>query len=759
MKVLPPLGLFCFWAASALAQNAVAPAPLDARLMQMPAVSKTQIAFVYAGDIWIAPKAGGTALRLSSPRGIEQFPRFSPDGSQLAFSGNYDGNIDLYVMPAGGGEPRRVTHHGSSDRLLGWTPDGQALLFSSHMTGFTERVSQLFRVSVEGGLPEKLPVAYGEFGAISPDGKTLAYTPVSTDFATWKRYRGGMAPDVWLFDLANKTAENITKNEAKDSQPMWHGKTVYFLSDRDGKQRDNLWAYDTETKATRQITHYTKADVHFPSVGPEELIFENEGRLYLLDFATEQPREVKIQVITDRATLRPRAERVAGLVRNATISATGKRVLFEARGDIFSVPAEHGVIRNLTESSGIAERFPSWSPDGRFIAYFSDRTGEYELTIRRADGKAEEQTITTLGAGFRYQPQWSPDSKKLVFIDNAMRIYLCDLETKKWTVVGKQLWMYESELTRFAVNWSADSRFFAYAADQDNRQSAIVVVDTHENNKATQVTSGFYDDDLPAFDPDGRYLYYRSKRTFQPIYSESDNTWIYTNGQVLIAAPLRKDVPSPLAPRNDEEPVRVSPPPPTPATEKKDDSKKDDKAEPPKSTDPRKDPAPQGETALKEENAPVTPAPAPPAGRQLAADTAGHDAQRAGCPLAAGGPERGRAGRPGLGAGRGRQRRLRAGLGAAHRRRLGRRAEPAAARRRAPQPGGRPAGRQRPRRRGAVGRRAHGLRGSQRAVADDQDRGAAVHRHAATAGGRRRRDGAADGRPQRRRPHGPRAGA
>jgi tricorn protease len=606
MKVLPTLSALCLVAVSALAQNAAIPEPIDARLMQMPAVSRTQIAFVYAGDIWIAPKTGGTALRLSSPRGTEQFPRFSPDGTQLAFSGNYDGNLDLYVMPAGGGEPRRVTHHGGNDRLLGWAADGQSLLFSSHRSSFTERVAQLFTVPVAGGLAQRLPVAYGEFGALSPDGKALAYTPVSTDFATWKRYRGGMTSDVWLFDLTNKTAENITKNEAKDSQPMWHGTTLYFLSDRDGKQRDNLWAYDTATKQTRQVTRFTEADIHFPSIGPEELIFENGGRLHLLDLATEKTREVRINVITDRATLRPRVERVANLVRHATIAPTGKRVLFEARGDLFSVPAEHGIIRNLTESSGVAERFPAWSPDGKWIAYFSDRSGEYELTLRPADGKGAEQMLTKLGPGFRYQPQWSPDAQKIVFIDKAMRIYLCDLEAKKVTVVGKQLWMYEGELTRFEVSWSADSRFFSYAADQENRQSAIVVFDTKDKTER-KLTSGFYDDDLPVFDPEGRYLYYRSKRIFQPIYSESDNTWIYTNGQSLVALPLRRDVPSPLAPRNDEEPVRVSPPPPAAApVEKKEEPKSTEKKEEPKSTDPRKDPPQQSATVLAEEK------PAPP---------------------------------------------------------------------------------------------------------------------------------------------------
>lgn len=528
---------------------------VNARMMQMPAVSATQIAFVYAGDIWIAPKGGGTALRLSSPRGIESFPRFSPDGKQIAFTGNYEGNEDIYVMPVSGGEPRRITHHGASDRVLGWYPDGKALLFASKMNAFTERVGQFFKVSAEGGLPEQLPIRYGEFGAISPDGGKLAFTTVTTDFATWKRYRGGMAPDIWLYDLAKGSAENITHDDANDSQPMWRGSTLYFLSDRDQYQRRNIWAFDSETKVTRQVTKFTDSDVHFPSMGPDDIVFENRGRLYLLDLSSEKINEVEINIITDRATLRPRVENVSGYVRNSTISPTGKRALFEARGDIFSVPADNGVIRNVTESNGVAERYPAWSPDGRWIAYFSDRTGEYELTIRPADGKGNEQTLTSLGAGWRYQPYWSPDAQKIVFIDAAMKIHLYDFTTKQTTVIDQQLWQYHSDLDRFRVNWSADSRWITYAKDLEHRQSAIVLFDT-QNGQKHQVTSGFYDDDLPVFDPDGKYLYYRSKRSFDPMYSELDNTWVYANGQVLVAVPLRKDVPSPLAPRNDEEPVR-----------------------------------------------------------------------------------------------------------------------------------------------------------------------------------------------------------
>jgi tricorn protease len=250
-------------------------------------------------------------MRLSSPRGEESFPRFSPDGSQLAFSGNYDGNLDIYVVPAAGGLPKRLTFHGEPDRMLEWYPDGKSLLFASSRTSEKDRFNQLYKISANGGLPEKLPVPYGEFGSISPDGKTLAYIPISVDFRTWKRYRGGMNPAIWLFNLETYAAKNITGNEAANSQPMWHGSTLYFLSDRDKNRRANIWAYDTKKDKFRQITTFEDFDVHFPNIGPEDIVFENAGRLYLLSLATEKYSEVHIQVLTDRATLKPRLEDVS----------------------------------------------------------------------------------------------------------------------------------------------------------------------------------------------------------------------------------------------------------------------------------------------------------------------------------------------------------------------------------------------------------------------------------------------------------------
>jgi len=527
---------------------------VDARMLRYPDVSATHISFVYAGDIWVVAKEGGIAHRLSSPRGEESFPRFSPDGTEIAFSGNYDGNVDIYITPSMGGTPARLTHHGNSDRMLDWYPDGRSILFASSMMSGRQRFRQFYRVPVSGGLPEALPLPFGEFGAVSPDGKTLAFMPISRDFRTWKRYRGGMAPDVWLFDLQNGTARNITDNDANDGQPMWHGGTLYFLSDRDSKQRNNIWAWSQETGEVRQVTKFTKFDVRFPAIGPSDIVFEAGGRIHLMDLATEKTREVGISIVTDAATIKPHAVNVSKLARNASISPKGKRVMIEARGDVFSVPAEHGVVRNLTMTSGVAERSPAWSPDGKTVAYWSDRSGEYELTIRNAADGSDERKLTSYGAGFRYALYWSPDSEKLAFVDNEMTISVYDVKKKKTSRVDEGLWMYEGSLRGFSVSWSADSRWMAYGRGLDNRHGAIFLYDA-DANKRHQVTSGYYDDAEPAFDPDGKYLYYRSNRTFRPSYGDVDNSFLYANSTNIVAVSLRSDVPSPLAPRNDDEEV------------------------------------------------------------------------------------------------------------------------------------------------------------------------------------------------------------
>ena len=434
---------------------------VDGRMLRYPDVSQSHICFVYAGDIWVVDKAGGLAHVLSSPKGEESFPRFSPNGSQIAFSGNYDGNSDIYVIPTMGGSLKRLTHHGIPDRMLDWAPGGKSILYASRMTSSRRRFNQFFRTSAEGGLPERLPVPYGEFGSLSPDGTTLAFVPISRDFRNWRRYRGGAAPDIWLFDLDELTATNMTDDPANDAHAMWHGRTVYFLSDRGPNQRYNIWAHNLDSKETRQVTRLEDFDIHFPAIGPSDMVFEAGGRLYLLDLENEEMRPVDIEVVTDQSTLKPRMVNAADLIQNAGISPRGKRALFEARGEIFSVPAEHGPIRNLTRSAGVAERNPAWSPDGKYVAYWSDRSGEYELAVFNAKDGSEARKLTSYGPGYRYQIYWSPDSKKLAFVDKSMAIVVYDLVENQTVQVDKGLWMYQPSLDNFKVGWSPDSRWLA----------------------------------------------------------------------------------------------------------------------------------------------------------------------------------------------------------------------------------------------------------------------------------------------------------
>jgi tricorn protease len=525
-------------------------ARVSARMLRYPDVSSDRITFVYAGDIWVVPKEGGGARRLSSPPGEETFPRFSPDGGLIAYSANYDGNEDVYVVPAEGGLATRITHHPAPDRLVDWYPDGESLLYATTMKSGSQRFNQLYRTSSGGGLPEKLPLAYGEFAAVSPDGSRLAFQTLSREFRTWKRYRGGTAPDIWLFDFEERTAENVTESNANDSLPMWFGSRLYFLSDRGANQRANLWVRDEGT--IRQVTRFDDYDVHFPAVGPSDIVFEVAGRLYRLELPSERLREVTIEVTTDHATLRPRSERVGGLIETARLSPTGKRAVVEARGEVFTLPAEHGPILNLTRSSGVAERHPAWSPDGRSIAYWSDASGEYELVVRPADGSGEEHRLTTLGPGYRYDPYWSPDSRKIAFIDKALAIQVYDFASDRVVAVDKALSLTHGTLAGFEISWSADCRWLAWAGDTEGGNFALFVYDT-ERQERHQLTSGFFNDTSPTFDPTGRYLYYFSNRTFEPSYSAVDEGWAYANATNLVTATLRKDVPSPLAPRNDRE--------------------------------------------------------------------------------------------------------------------------------------------------------------------------------------------------------------
>ncbi len=552
-------------------------AQMDAGLFRFPDVSSTQIVFTYANDLWVMPKDGGMAVKLSSPPGVETFPKFSPDGKSIAFSGIYDGNRDVYILGVNGGIPQRITEHGYSDRVVDFTNDGKNVLFASGRESGKARFSQFYTVPVKGGIETKLPFAYAEYGSYSPDGKQMAVVIMSVVGRNWKRYRGGTNGDIRIYNFDKQTQENISAtNDADDELPMWHGDHIYFLSDRGPEVRMNLWRYDITKKTFEQLTHFKDDDVHFPSQGPDDIVFEAGGKLYLYSFATQQQKEVKVSVITDNALLKPKTIAVNDFVQHASISPDGKRVLVEARGDVFSVPAENGYVKNLTQTSGVAERYPSWSPDGKSIAWWSDKSGEYELWMAEAGNENNAKKLTSYGAGYRYALSWSPDSKKLAFIDKAGKVKIYDIASGNTADVDQGLYFSHGNMEYFTYSWSPDSRWLAYSRDLENLHNAAFIYDT-KNNTSKQVTSGFYSCYSPAFDPDGKYLFVLTAQTFQPYYSDEDNTFIYANSSQLAVISLQKANPSLLAAKNDTVAIKEDKPATKDDKAKKDDETKDKK--------------------------------------------------------------------------------------------------------------------------------------------------------------------------------------
>ncbi|HBH22061.1 MAG TPA: peptidase S41 [Cytophagales bacterium] len=536
--------LFCLFGVHAMAQ-------VDAMLMRYPDVSKTHITFAYGDDIWIVPKAGGAASRLSSPAGGEIFPRFSPDGMHIAYTANYSGNDEVYVVDYLGGIPERLTFHSMNDRVIDWTPDGSSVLFASSRNSGRQRYNQFYKIDIQGGLPEKLPVPYGEFGSISPDGSKIAYTDRSRVFRTWKRYRGGTAPDIHIFDLNTFETKNITTNDANDEIPMWHGNSIYFLSDQGENLRANIWRYDVESGETEQLTFFKDFDVHFPAIGPEELVFEAGGKIYLMDLENHEYNEVNITVITDQTALVPTIKSAKKYIQTAQISPDGKRAIIQARGELFSVPAEEGVIINMSQTAGAAERYPAWSPDGKHIACWSDANGEYQLVLYSIDKPAQPRTLTAFKDGYRYNIFWSPDSKKLAYVDQGMQIQYIDVTTNAVVTIGNGISMFEGALRGFEASWSPDSKYITYSRSLDNQHGAVFIYDT-ESKQKRQVTSGFYNDFQPVFSADGKYLFYHSNRTFSPVYSDLDNTFVYPNATNLMVVALTPETESILKAKNDE---------------------------------------------------------------------------------------------------------------------------------------------------------------------------------------------------------------
>ncbi|PKV48696.1 tricorn protease [Aquimarina sp. MAR_2010_214] len=523
---------------------------LPAKMIQYPDVSDSHICFTYADDLWIVNKQGGTAHRLTTKAGRETKGKFSPDGKTIAFNANYDGNHDIYTIPVTGGVPKRITTHGMSDNIKAWTKDGNFLIYTSRMESGKQRFSKAFKISVNGGLPVRIPISKVEELDLHVNGDLVAMTDKSRLGRSWKRYRGGMASDIYLFDIKTLTSENITNNDSNDELPMWNNDDLYYLSDKDTSKKFNIWKYNLQSKQHEQITFFKEFDIERPSIGKSEIVFEAGGTLYLLDVVTKTTKEISISAIGDFTGLKPQVKKAEKYIHSVGIAPDGNRIIVGARGDIFSVPKKDGITKNLTRTSGIAERYPSWSPNGRYIAYWSDKTGEYELMVRDLKNNTEKQ-ISKQGPGFRYQLFWSPDSKKLIFVDQEMHIKLANITNNTITEIDQEIQLFQGGLSGFSVSWSNDSKYITYANSHENGNQHIIIYDIDKKKKNT-ITSAFYDDGNPVFSVDNEYIYCTTNRTFDPVYSDYDNSWTYPNATKIGIIPLTKDTVHPIELKNDE---------------------------------------------------------------------------------------------------------------------------------------------------------------------------------------------------------------
>lgn len=491
-------------------------------------------------------------MQITHSPGEESWPKFSPDGKFIAYSASYHGNTDVYVLPVTGGIPKRVTYNSFDDRLVDWHSDGEHLLFASKRESGRQSYSQFYLVSREGGMPEKLPVPYGELASYSPDGNSLAYITRITENYPFKRYRGGLTSDVLIYDLLNKQTENITNSRATEGKPAWVGDKIFFLSDRGEKMRLNVWEYDTRQRKASQVTFLEDFDISSLSAGDGELVFEAGGTLYLMDAETKNYEPVQIQVVSDLSLEMPRSVDVSKDIRNMTASPGGKRIVFEARGELFNVPVKEGYLLNLTRSSGAFDMLPAWSPDGKNIAFWSDRSGEYEIYLQDPEKQQEAVKLTDRGKGFGYQLFWSPDSKKIAFVDETNDIQVLDVENKEVTVAGNYRWnLGHGSRYAYSIAWSPDSRWIAFTEGLGNSHSAIFLYSLEEK-KTTQATSGFFQDAVPLFSADGKYLFFLSDRGMDAAYSDMDDgTWIYPNATQIVSLALNGEVESLLGPKND----------------------------------------------------------------------------------------------------------------------------------------------------------------------------------------------------------------
>ncbi len=545
-------------------------------LLRFPAIHGNQLVFTYAGDLYTVPATGGVARKLTSHEGFEMFARFSPDGKHIAFTGQYDGNTEVYLIPAEGGVPQRLTFTATlgrddvSDRMgpnnivMAWKNDNQSIVFRSRMYSYNDFNGALFSVAKEGGLAQQLPLPRGGFCTFSPDDKKMAYNRIFREFRTWKRYRGGMADDIWIYDFDTKKIENITTNPASDIIPMWQGDKIYFLSDRDENKRMNLYVYDLNNKQTRVLTAFADYDIKFPSLGDQAIVFENGGYIYRFDLATELTAKVPVYLREDLSTGRSVIVAVADKISNYEISPDGKRALFGARGEIFTVPVKTGVTRNITASPAVHERNSKWSPDGKWIAFISDASGEDQISIQAQDGKTPARQITKNNETYLYQIYWSPDSKKILWADKRLRLRYIDISTSAISEVDQaEAWEFSN------YNWSPDSKWITYTKPELEVMNRIYIYSL-ESKKSLPVTEGWYSSANPIFSSDGKYIFFSSDRDFKPVFSQTEYNHAYLDMSRIYLLTLAKDIESPFKLKSDE--VELTKTESKTAADKKDDA-------------------------------------------------------------------------------------------------------------------------------------------------------------------------------------------
>jgi len=548
------------------------------RLLRHPTVSRDSIAFEYAGDLWVVARGGGQARRVTSTQGVELDPYFSPDGSQIAYTSTVAGNTDVYVVPISGGDPKRLTYHPGIDRVRGWTPDGRRVVFASVRTSAPQQsYFRLWTVALDGGLPEPLPMPRAFSASYSPDGRRIAYEEITTAFvpewyeaSMWRHYRGGRTHPISVMNLSNYSVEKLPWSNSNDTLPMWIGNTVYFLSDRDHTM--NLFAYSGDTKQVKQLTHHNDFDIMTASAGSDAVVYEQAGYIYLVDAKTEKAQRLDIEVTGDLPWARPQFKKVVSMIRNSALSPMGVRAAFEARGEIFTVPAEKGDYRNLTQSPGAHDRSPAWSPDGAQLAWLSDSSGEYQLMLGDPLGVATPRAIALPSTAFFSAPAWSPDGTQILLQDNHRNLWLIEVASGKAAKIDTD--DYPDPVRSFDATWSPDSKWVAYSKNLPSHLRAIFVYSLAEK-KSHQLSDGMADSISPAFDAGGKYLYFLASTNYGP-----STGWLEMSSidrpvrRAIYLAVLNATEPSPLLPETGDEPPRPAPreerpepaPQPTPAT-------------------------------------------------------------------------------------------------------------------------------------------------------------------------------------------------